>query len=112
MIQPTGITGLRQSSWTPFRAYIIGWKATGDHMAKATATRKRSRQQIKRIISDALRHEFPHDTVDVSDGYKENIHVVVVSRAFDEMGEREKQQVLWRLIDRTPLTEEEKQLIS
>jgi acid stress-induced BolA-like protein IbaG/YrbA len=80
-------------------------------MGKA-ATRKRSRTQIKKILSEALRQEFPHDTVDVSDGYKENIHVVVVSRSFDEMGEREKQQVLWRVIDRTELTEEEKQLIS
>ena len=80
-------------------------------MGKA-ATRKRSRTQIKRILSEALRQEFPHDTVDVSDGYKDNIHVVVVSRSFDEMGEREKQQVLWRVIDRTELTEEEKQLIS
>ncbi len=77
-----------------------------------TATRKRSRKEIKRIIAEALREQFPHDTVDVSDGYKENIHVVVVSRTFDEMGEREKAQVLWRLIDRTDLTEEEKQLIS
>jgi hypothetical protein len=77
-----------------------------------TATRKRTKSQIKKILTEALRREFPHDTVDVSDGYKENIHVLVVSRAFDEMGEREKQQVLWRVIDRTDLTEEEKQLIS
>jgi len=80
-------------------------------MGKA-ATRKRSRTQIKKILSEALRQEFPHDTVDVSDGYKDNIHVVVVSRAFDEMSEREKQQVLWRVIDRAELTEEEKQRIS
>ena len=77
-----------------------------------TVTRKRSRKEIKKIIAQALREHFPHDTVDVSDGYKELIHVVVVSRSFDEMGEREKQQLLWRLIDRTDLTEEEKQLIS
>jgi len=75
-------------------------------------TKRRSRDEVKRIIRNAFRQRFPHDTVDISDGYEDNIHVLVVSREFDKMREREKQDLMWTIIDRTPLTEEEKGLIS
>jgi hypothetical protein len=86
-------------------------------MLKTQATSRRpklrhSREQIKRILEHALRAEFPQDTVDISDGYEDNIHVVVVSRKFDGLREREKQERLWKIIDRTPLTDKDKQLIS
>jgi hypothetical protein len=84
-------------------------------MAKRTQSRraaKRSRAAIKKILLDALRAEFPTDTVDVSDGYEDNIHVLVVSRRFDTMREGIKQDLLWKIIDRTVLTDDEKQLIS
>lgn len=35
----------------------------------------RTRTQIKAIIAERLRREFPTDTVDVSDGYQNNIPV-------------------------------------
>lgn len=72
----------------------------------------RSRAQIKRILAAVLRAAFPNDTIDVSDGYKDNIHVMVVSRKFDRMNERKKQDYLWQLIDGSPLSEREKRLIS
>jgi acid stress-induced BolA-like protein IbaG/YrbA len=72
----------------------------------------RDREAIKQSLRQALRAEFPQDTVDVSDGYLGNIHVVVVSRSFDQMSEKEKQQRLWDLIERTDLSEAEKELIS
>lgn len=72
----------------------------------------RSRSEIFEIIRSALRAEFPLDTVDVSDGYRDNIHVLVVSRKFDGMGEEEKQDLVWNLIDRSQLTENEKRQIS
>ena len=72
----------------------------------------RSRAAVKRLVQEAFRKHFPQDTVDVSDGYKENIHVMVVSREFDRMREREKQDVMWKIIDGTDLTEDEKGLIS
>jgi acid stress-induced BolA-like protein IbaG/YrbA len=72
----------------------------------------RSREEIKQIVTERLRREFPHDTVDVTDGYQQNIHVIVVSRRFDEMRERDKQDLLWGLIDDTDLATEEKGLIS
>ena len=74
--------------------------------------RKRSREEVKRVILDAFRHRFPHDTVDISDGYEENIHVLVVSREFDRMREKQKKDLMWTIINRTPLTEDEKALIS
>jgi hypothetical protein len=67
---------------------------------------------VKRVLLDAFRREFPEETVDVDDGYADNIHVVVVSKRFDKMTERRKQDLMWTIVDRTPLTEQEKQLIS
>jgi hypothetical protein len=74
--------------------------------------RRRSRADVKRILEAAFRDEFPEDTVDISDGYKDNIHVLVVSRQFDGMQEQAKQDRLWGIIDGTGLTEAEKTLIS
>ena len=73
---------------------------------------ERSRDEIKKILRGAFRERFPHDTVDISDGYKENIHVMVVSREFDEMRERDKQELMWEIIDGTDLAEDEKTLVS
>lgn len=72
----------------------------------------RTRQDIKQIIEVALRKEFPRDTVDVSDGYQDNIHVIVVSRKFDGMTERDKTDLLWKVIDGTELSDAEKLKIS
>ena len=76
------------------------------------SSKARSRERIKRILYDAFRQRFPHDTVDVSDGYQDNIHLLVVSRDFDKMREKAKQDAMWKIIDSTPLTDEEKGLIS
>lgn len=73
---------------------------------------KRSRDAVKRLLANAFRARFPHDTVDVSDGYRDNIHVLVVSREFDKLSEAEKQDLLWNIIDETPLRASEKSLIS
>lgn len=72
----------------------------------------RTREQVKSVLESAIRAEFPKDTVDVSDGYKDNIHVLVVSRRFDSMTDDEQRDLLWSLIDRAGLDEGEKALIS
>jgi ribosomal protein S3AE len=72
----------------------------------------RSRDQVKQLLREAFRKRFPNDTVDISDGYKENIHVMVVSREFDEMREDVKRELMWEIIDSTTLSEDEKTLIS
>ncbi len=71
-----------------------------------------TRAAIKKIIQSALKDEFPYDTVDVSDGYGDNIHILVVSRKFDGLTEQKKQDMLWNIIDSTELPTAEKQLIS
>lgn len=88
-------------------------------MAKKTLHRKRRRQkkqrsrdEIKSLLKEAFKREFPDDTVDISDGYKDNIHVVVVSRRFDEMPESQKQDIMWSILDQTPLTDHQKSLVS
>lgn len=72
----------------------------------------RQRDQIKELLRSAFRKEFPEDTVDISDGYLDNIHVVVVSRQFDPLSEQDKHDRMWHIIDGTDLSEEEKKLIS
>jgi acid stress-induced BolA-like protein IbaG/YrbA len=69
---------------------------------------------LKTKIERILRAQFPQqgETVDVSDGSGDNIHVVVVSRQFDHMREKSKQDLLWGAIDRSDLTDGEKVKIS
>jgi hypothetical protein len=59
-----------------------------------------------------LRAKFPADTVDISDGYDGNLHVLVVSRAFDRMSEKRKRDLVWRIIDATDLSDDEKSRVS
>ncbi len=68
--------------------------------------------QLKNKIETILRAGFPGETVDVSDGHGDNIHVIVVSRKFDGMREKEKQELLWSAIDKSDLSEAEKVMIS
>ncbi len=72
----------------------------------------RSRDDIKVILEAAFRREFPQDTVDVSDGYMDNIHIVIVSRRFDALGDQEQQDLLWGILDKAPLNDDEKKLVS
>lgn len=75
-------------------------------------TRGRSRTQLKRALEGAIRAVFPTDTVDISDGYGDNIHVMVVSRKFDGLSESEKQDLVWDIIDSVKLSKVERGLIS
>ncbi len=68
--------------------------------------------QLKKKIETILSAEFPGETVDVSDGHGDNIHVIVVSRKFDGMREKEKQELLWGVIDKGNLSDPEKVKIS
>jgi hypothetical protein len=74
--------------------------------------RRRTRKQVKDLLMHAFRARFPHDTVDVSDGYKDNIHLTVVSRTFDDMSEKQKQALMWEIVDAAGLRPEEKLLVS
>lgn len=53
---------------------------------------------LKTKIRSLLKHDLfsgPDDLVDVSDGPAEDIHVVVVSRKFDNRHFRERHDVIW-----------------
>lgn len=72
----------------------------GKKTQRATGTGKAGRQvATKQQLTNALRKEFPTDTVDVSDGYQQNLHVLVVSRRFDGMDHEKRQDLLWGIID-------------
>jgi len=68
--------------------------------------------ELKEKIEHALRTRFQGETVDVSDGYGDNVHVIVVSRRFNGLQEKEKQDLLWQELDQSGLTDEEKVKIS
>ncbi len=85
------------------------------------ATNTISRVRGKRVRNDPvvakvtslLKTEFPDSFVDVSlSGIRDNIHVLVMSRIFDNMTERKKQQKLWAAIENSDLGESEKARIS
>ena len=54
-------------------------------------------QEAGRVV-DALRQEFPQDTIDTNEGYNGRVHVKIVSRRFNGKGEREKQQMIWDIM--------------
>jgi stress-induced morphogen len=69
--------------------------------------------QIKKKIETLLRREFNENSaVDVSDGYQNNIHIVVVSRKFSGRSENEKQDMIWNLIETGDLSDSDKNKIS
>ncbi|MEW6367101.1 MAG: hypothetical protein AB1714_20925 [Acidobacteriota bacterium] len=86
------------------------------HGTVAEPRRQRvNRDKVKQILAEAFPKALPPDEalVDISDGYKDNIHVMVISRQFDKIkNERAKQELLWAIIDRAGLDDEEKLLIS
>ena len=53
--------------------------------------------EAKRVV-EALRKEFPTDTIDTSEGYNGRVHVKVVSRRFNGKSEAEKQDYIWNLL--------------
>ena len=62
------------------------------------------KDKIKRIFEEAIPGAF----IDVSDGYRDNVHIVIVSRRFDGLTEREKDDYLWSIVRLALLTEAER----
>ena len=57
--------------------------------------------QLKQKIHDSLKTVYfgdPDDSVDVSDGPEDSIHVVIVSRKFDGRRMKEKNDLIWTLL--------------
>lgn len=54
-------------------------------------------KEAERVVN-ALRAEFPTDTIDTTEGYNGRIHVKLVSRRFNGMREAEKQAFIWDLL--------------
>ena len=53
---------------------------------------------LKEKVRDALKRGYfrdESDFVDVSDGYEDNVHIVVVSRKFEGKRLKEKQDLIW-----------------
>ena len=68
------------------------------------------KEKIRRILQDELKDDA---WIDISDGYADHVHIIVVSTKFDEMEESDKQDYLWAILDKSEtLTDEEKTKIS
>ena len=71
-----------------------------------------TRARVKRSVVGAFRDEFPTDTIDVTDGFEDLIHVVVISRRFDGRSLDDRADYLCSVLDRAGLPPEERGLIS
>jgi len=65
-------------------------------------------QGVKDKVKQVFEKALPGAFIDVSDGYRDNIHIVIVSRQFDGMTEREKDDYLWSIARPALLTEAER----
>jgi stress-induced morphogen len=60
-----------------------------------------SKSRLKLKVHDVLKSSYftdPDDSVDVSDGPGDSVHVVVVSRKFDGKRMREKNDLIWSVL--------------
>jgi stress-induced morphogen len=65
--------------------------------------------RLKQKIRDVLKKDFfkdPDDLVDVSDGPGDSIHIFVVSRKFDGRRLKERNDLLWSILERNLLPKE------
>ena len=51
-----------------------------------------------KLVEDAVRKEFPRDTIEVSEGYNGRVHLKLVSKRFNGKSEPEKQAYIWDLL--------------
>ncbi len=54
-------------------------------------------QEAERVVN-ALRTEFPTDTIDTTEGYNGRVHLKVVSRRFNGWNEAQKQAFIGELL--------------
>lgn len=81
-------------------------------MTPRSTVKSKADPKLKEAITGILKAEFPNDTVDVSDGYQDNMHIVVVSRKFDNKTQKARQDMIWKALDKSSLTDLEKSKIS
>ncbi len=57
--------------------------------------------EISQRVEDILRREFgPNVTIRTDEGWHGRVHVKIVSSAFDERTEAEKQEMIWEVLRR------------
>ncbi len=54
---------------------------------------------LKKKIDDALRAHFLGATIGVFDGYLTYVHAIVVSDAFRNLAEPDRQELLWQVLE-------------
>jgi hypothetical protein len=60
------------------------------------------KQKIHDLLKQSDHFKGPDDLVDVSDGPDDSIHVVVVSRKFDGYRLKEKNDLIWSVLETLP----------
>jgi stress-induced morphogen len=51
-----------------------------------------------RKVEEGLRRAFPQDTLELREGYRGHVHVLVVSNRFNGKTERQKQDLFWEIL--------------
>ena len=57
-----------------------------------------TKEELKKKVYDVLKNRYfngPDDTVDVSDGPEDSVHIVVISRKFDGKHLKDKNDLIW-----------------
>ena len=70
-----------------------------------------NREELKDKLKKVLDTEFPDETVYVSDGYADNIHILIVSTNFDGMSDIVRKEYIQTIIKKE-VNEEEQKLTS
>src|SRR5438105_1677095 len=85
-----GAQDLRMGGWSHLpKAVRVMAVTTYDY--EATAQR----------VVDALREHFPTDTIDTRPGFQGRVHLILVSRRFNGLTERQKQDLIWEILKAT-----------
>jgi stress-induced morphogen len=53
---------------------------------------------LARRVEEALRAQFPTDTIDLEEGYLGRVHIRIVSKQFNGKRERDKQAIVWAIL--------------
>ena len=61
-----------------------------------------SYSDIAAVVVSALQEAFPHAAIETEEGMGGRVHVKIVCSCFNEKSEREKQAMVWGVVNRLP----------
>jgi stress-induced morphogen len=56
-------------------------------------------QSLAPKVEEALREAFPYETIDVTEGWRGRVHVVVVSKEFNDLPTERRQRMVYDILE-------------